>query len=167
MNSLELNRQSFTLSLQQAMAQYLVASFNSLKELEGKINELENRIATSVSHIPVVEPVEAVVEIAKPTPTPAIANMVRRMEITTYNDTPLFWKKMRKSNEHQSVVLWKDGIITTTGGDVDDRNPLARFRNRACAIYRLRKAGWNVPESKNENGTPISPKFIIATIPSV
>jgi hypothetical protein len=160
MNTIELNRQNFTLSLQQAMAQYLTASFNTLKELEAKINSLESQIAFTPSNIPVVEPVEVIV---KPTPTPAIANMVRRMEVTTYNDTPDYWLKQKIKGDHREVVLWKDGIVTTTGGDVDDRNPLARFRNRACAIYRLRKAGWNVPDSFNDKGSPICHKFIIAT----
>jgi hypothetical protein len=160
MNSIQNMNQNFTLSLHQAMSQYLVASFNTLKELQGKITELESRIATSFSHIPVAEPVEVIV---KPTPTPAIANMVKRMEVTTYNDTPDYWLKIKIKGDHSEVVLWKDGIVTTTGGDADDRNPLARFSSRAKAIYRLRKAGWNVPQCIDANGHPQCPKFIIAT----
>jgi hypothetical protein len=158
MNTIELNRQNFTLSLHQAMSQYLVAAFNTLKDLESKINNLEDQIAISPRHIPVAEPVAV-----KPTPTPAVANMVHRMSITTYNDTPEYWMKMKIKGDHREIVLWKGGIVTTTGGDADDRNPLAQFGSRNKAIARLRKAGWNVPQCKDANGHPQCPKFIIAT----
>jgi len=142
--------------------QSLVESYNIIKALKERMASIEAKIPTlpweeKKAEMSYDQPQQEV-------PSPAIKEMVRRMEVPTFNDTSTFWKKALKSGEHTKVLLWKDGVATTLDVHMDTRNPLARFRNRHTAILRLRKAGWIVTSPLNSKGNPKDSKFVVATI---
>jgi hypothetical protein len=119
----------------------LVEAYNMIKSLSDKINQLENRTPS----LPWED--KQVSYNNTPVPTPAIENlatgMVRQMVAKTFNDCNNACKRIYA--EHDKVVLWKNGVVTTLGESINTKNPLAVFKSRACARIRLRLAGYNVP----------------------
>lgn len=96
-------------------------------------------------------------------PSENITSIVSRLSHATMNDTLGYWVKYRSFGEERKIVLWQNGAVTSFN-ETNTKNPMAMFRTRQKAIAVLRKAGWNVPYSLTENGSPICRKFIIATI---
>jgi hypothetical protein len=130
----------------------LVESYKLIKSLSARIDDLE----TKTSSLPWDEKSETKPKSSyntSPAPTPAIRNLANNtfaMKRMTLNDTSNYWKRMRNGAAGQidQVVIWKNGVVTTLGENINTSNPLAVFRSRACANLRLRKAGWHVPMSK-------------------
>ena len=97
------------------------------------------------------------------TPSAGIINIASRLSHECMNDTLGYWTNYRSFGEERRIVLWANGAVTTFN-ETSTKNPLAMFRTRQKAIAVLRKAGWNIPYSVNEKGSPVYRKFIVATI---
>ena len=102
-----------------------------------------------------------------PAPTPAIENlaqgMIKQMVFNTFNDSKAACKRIFK--DHEKVVIWKNGVVTTLGENINTKNPLAVFNSRACARVRLRRAGYELPSASSYAGNS-SKKYIIASTPA-
>jgi hypothetical protein len=129
----------------------LVESYNLIETLSARLAEIENN-----------KPQLPWMSKEKPQPSQAIKNLVKQMTPRTRNDSVNHWKTLFIDNisNINEVILWSNGMVTTFGDDSNTENPLAVFRNRPCAIYRLRKAGWKVPSTFDLNGHQ---KMIVAT----
>lgn len=129
----------------------MVEGFQSLKakmeQIETKLNNLS--YTDTKTQTP-----------ATPSPTPSITNLVTSIMPKASNETVEYWIAAR--DKHDAVVLWIGGVVTTISEN-GHHNPLAVFSTRNKAIFRLRKAGWNV-NTKNEYFSQIvpTPKFYIA-----
>lgn len=136
----------------------LVDSYNLIKSLSDKINQIESR----TSSLPWENNSQR--SYKTPEPTPAIENlatsMIRQMAHVTFNDTMKACKQIFTA--HDKVVIWKNGVVTTLGESIDTKNPLAIFRSRACARISLRKAGYKIAGA-HESGGYSTLKYIIAS----
>jgi hypothetical protein len=140
----------------------LVDAYNTIKTLSDRINQIENNLPweTKTTEVSYTQPA--------PEPTPAIrqlANgMIGQMAPITKNISKMALQKIYET--HDTLVIWRNGIVTTMTDSKD--NPVCVFRSRASARMALRKLGYNVPYSLiNRNkyspeGDP-SRSFIIAT----
>jgi hypothetical protein len=127
----------------QTIKNSLVESYKLIESLEARLKEINNNKPTMPW-----ETKTEVVATEKPQitePTNAIKSIVKQMTPQTFNDSPHYWTRMKNHGKHDRVILWKNGMITTFGEDSSTTEPLAVFKNRHCAILRLRKSGWNVP----------------------
>ena len=141
----------------------LVDAYNTIKTLSDRINQIETNLPweTKTTEVSYTKPAPA------PEPTPAIrqlaTSMIGQMAPITKNISKNALRNIY--NTHDTLVIWKNGIVTTMSDSKD--NPVCVFRSRACARMALRKLGYNVPLSLNKD--KYSPEghsnraFIIAT----
>ncbi len=126
-------------------------------ELAKSISQLTDRLNQIVANAPKAPAVEQ--------PSKAIQKIVKKMSHDTFHTEVSSWINFGRKSGVDRVVLWTNGAVTSFH-ETDTKNPIAMFRNRPCAIYTLRKAGWIVPRSCDENGVSLGfKKFIVATRP--
>jgi hypothetical protein len=89
--------------------------------------------------------------------------MIKQMVVRTYNDSKAACKRIFA--EHDRLVIWKNGVVTTLGENINTKNPVAVFSSRACARVRLRRAGYELPSASSYAGNS-SKKYIIASTPA-
>ena len=137
----------------------LVTSYKMIDLLESKIKALQ----VETSNLPWENKVSEQGSYKTPEPTPAIESMAtsltRQNNHRTYNDSRAAVKRIYA--EHDKVVIWGNGVVTTLGESITTKNPLAIFGSRACAKLRLRKIGYIVPTAKEKGGWSQC-KYIIA-----
>jgi hypothetical protein len=123
----------------QTIKNSLVESYKLIESLEARLKDINDNKPTM--------PWETKTEVQPmiTEPTNAIKSIVKQMTPQTFNDTPHYWTRMKNYGKHDRVILWKNGMVTTFGEDSSTTEPLAVFKNRHCAILRLRKSGWKVP----------------------
>jgi len=148
----------------------LVTSYKMIDLLESKIKSLQSE-ASDLPWEKKTETQSSYNTQETPVPTPAIENlakgMIYQMVGKTFNTSKAACKRIFA--EHDRVVIWKNGIVTTLGESINTKNPLAVFKSRACARINLRKAGYYVPFAigtatldKGENAGGSSKTYIIA-----
>lgn len=92
-------------------------------------------------------------------PTAEVVKLVSKNSAKTFGTELAFWLWMLKSGKEDSVLLWKNGSITSFGTSTT-KNPIAVFSSRHKARLTLRSAGWDVPFSYG--GVNLG-KYVIAT----
>jgi hypothetical protein len=141
----------------------LVTSYNMIEILESRIQRLESEAKTLPWQKSKTEEIPSSSYNDTPAPTPAIENlatgMVRQMVARNFNDTKADCRRIYA--EHDRVVIWKNGVVTTLGENISTKNPLAVFKSRACARVNLRLAGYIVPSATTYEGSSTK-KYIIA-----
>jgi hypothetical protein len=115
------------------------------------IAEIKQRLSEIVDNAPKAEVIQK--------PTAEVVKLVSKNSPKTFGTELGFWTWMLKSGGEDSVLLWKNGSITSFGFS-DTKNPIAVFSSRHKARLTLRSAGWDVPYSYGPINTG---KYVIAT----